>query len=102
MTNNEQTRWPEIYTNAMLELEDALLAGRILEARAAISKRLVELQALPGLHTEERQAIADALQGLQSLDREDQRNKAAEVGQAALEKVSSISPSYAPQASKRA
>jgi len=84
------SNWPDVYTNAMLELEDALLAERIVEAREEIAKRLMELNHLPGLHTAERQAINDALQGLLIVEREDQRYKAAEMGKAALEKISSI------------
>jgi hypothetical protein len=79
----------------MLELENALLSGRIMEARTEIAERLVELDALPELHREERLAIADALQGLRSLEREDQQHKAAEIGKAALDRVSSISPRFA-------
>ena len=101
MADNASTGWPEVYSKAMWEIEDALLAGRIWDVRAEISKCLVELQALPGMHTEERQAIADALRCLQSLERDDQQHKAAEIGKAAWEKLSSISPRFAAQASNR-
>ena len=77
------------------------MAGYIFEARAEIANRLVELNYLPGLHAEERQTISEALQGLRSLEREEQRHKAAEIGQVAWEKLSSISPRFAPQASNR-
>ena len=94
------SNWPDVYSKAMLELEDALLAGRIVEAREEITKRLMELNHLPGLHTAERQAINDALQGLLTLEREDERNKAAEIGKAALEKISSIARRFTPQESE--
>ena len=99
MADNASTGWPEVYSKAMWEIEDAILAGRIWDVRAEISKCLVELQALPGMHTEERQAIADALRCLQSLERDDQRHNAAAIGKVAWRKVSSISPRFAPQAS---
>jgi len=97
----EQSNWPEAYCKAIWGLENALVAGYIVEARAEIANRLVELNHLPGLHAEERQAISEALRGLQSLEREDQGHKAAEIGKAAWEKLSSISPRFAPQASNR-
>jgi hypothetical protein len=102
MADNGQTGWPEVYSKAMWEIEDALLAGRVWDVRAEISKRLVELQALPGMLAEERQAIADALRCLQSLERDEQRHNAAAIGKIAWGKVSSISPRFAPQASSRA
>ncbi len=97
----EQSKWPEAYCKAMWGLETALLDGRILDARAEIAERLVELNYLPGLHAEEHQAIREVLEGLRSLELEDQRHKAAEVAQAAWEKLSSISPRFAPKASNR-
>ena len=101
MADNAQTGWPEVYCKAMWEIEDALLAGRIWDVRAEISKCLVELQALPEMRTQERQAIADALRCLQSLDGDNQRHNAAAIGKVAWRKVSSISPRFAPQASNR-
>jgi len=99
--SGEQSNWPEAYCNAIWGLENALLAGYIFEARAEIANRLVELNHLPGLHAEERLAISEGLQSLRSLEREDQRHKAAEIGKAAWEKLSSISPRFAPQAPNR-
>ena len=87
----EQSEWPEAYCKALWEFEDALLAGRIVDARGEISKRLVELNHLPGLHAQESQAISEAVHALQSLEREDHRHKAPEIGKGAFEKVSSIS-----------
>ena len=97
MADDAQTGWPELYSKAMWEIEDALLAGRIWDLRTELSKCLVELQALPGMHTEELQAIADALRCLQSLERDNQRHNAAAIGKVAWRKVSSISPRFAPQ-----
>jgi hypothetical protein len=73
----------------------AKMAGRIANARAEIVKRIQVLRDIPGLHEEERQAIEDALNNLQFLEREDsamtaeeERNKAA----AALERLLAIAP----------
>jgi 4-aminobutyrate aminotransferase-like enzyme len=84
----------------MWEIEVALVFGRIVEARAEISNRLFELNHLPGLHAKERLAISEAMVCLRSLEREDQRHKAAEIGKVVLEKVRSISARFAPQASE--
>jgi hypothetical protein len=69
------------------------MAGRIADARTEIVKRMEALRDIPGLHEEQRQAIEDALNNLQSLEREDaaitaeeDRNKAA----AALERLLEI------------
>jgi hypothetical protein len=40
------------------------MAGRIGNAREAIVKRVAKLQEIPRLHSEERQAIEDALRSL--------------------------------------
>jgi hypothetical protein len=93
----EQSTWPETYCKAMWEIENALVFGLIIEARAEISNRLFELNHLPGLHAKERLAISEAMVCLRSLEREDHRHKAAEIGKVVLEKVSSIS---APQAAE--
>ena len=98
----EQSTWPDAYCKAMWEIENALVFGRIVEARAEIANRLVALNHLPGLHAKERQDVSEALQALLSLEREDQRHKAAEIGKVVLEKVSSISARFAPQESEPA
>jgi hypothetical protein len=90
----ERSEWPEAYCKAVWEFENALLTGRIVDARREICNRLAELDQLPGLHARERQAISEAVQGLQSLEREDQRHKAPEIGKVAFEKISSISRSF--------
>jgi len=43
------------------------MSGRIESARNEIATRLEKLRIIPGLHTEERQAISDALSGLRVL-----------------------------------
>jgi hypothetical protein len=96
-----QSPWPEAYCKAIWELENALVAGCIFEARAEIANRLVELDNLPGLHGEERLAISEALQCLRSLEHEDQRYRAIEIGKAAWLKLRSISTSFATQPADR-
>ena len=107
MSDYDQEEWVEVYKSAVLELEQSLIAGRIADARSEIVKRVEALRSLPGLHEvealrnlpglheEERQAIEDALNNLQFLEREDasitaeEERKAAE---AALERLRSIAP----------
>ena len=93
MTEHDQEKWVELYKATLLELKQSLMAGRIAEARAEILKRMEALRDIPGLHDEERQAIEDALNNLQFLEREDtaiaaeeKHNKAA----AALERLLEI------------
>jgi hypothetical protein len=79
----------------MLELEHALMAGRIMDARSEILRRLETLRDIPGLHEPERQAIRDALSGLRSVEREEVRyadQKHREPAQLAREKLRSIGP----------
>ncbi len=90
MAEHDQEKWVELYKAAVLELKQSLMAGRIADARTEIVKRIEALRAIPGLHEEERQAIEDALNNLQFLEREDtaitaeeEHNKAA----AALERL---------------
>ena len=66
-------KWAEIYQKAILELEHAKMRGRIGDARAQIRSRVEKLQDIPGLHSEERQAIDDALNALRFLEREEDR-----------------------------
>jgi hypothetical protein len=95
MSDFDQTRWYRLYSRAMLELEHALMAGRIMDARSEILRRLETLRDIPGLHEPERQAIRDALSGLRSIEREEVRytdQKHREAAQLALEKLRSIGP----------
>jgi hypothetical protein len=74
MTENGAA-WQEAYEAAMLELNPTKLPQRILFARYAISKRVEELQEDHLGTPEERQAISDALHGLNVLERELQGNE---------------------------
>jgi hypothetical protein len=61
------------YKAAVLETDDKKLGERIHAAKGAIDMRLQELQSHHGGTPEERQAITDALGGLQVLRRELER-----------------------------
>jgi hypothetical protein len=61
-----------MYRTAMLELERAKMDGRIKAARTEIVARVERLHDMPGLHTEERRAIEDALSGLRLLAAEEE------------------------------
>jgi hypothetical protein len=62
--------WQESYQAAILETDDRKLPQRLQVAKAAIDDRLHELQRDHGGTLEERQAISDALGGLNVLRRE--------------------------------
>jgi hypothetical protein len=62
--------WEESYEAAILETDDKKLPNRLQAAKAAIDNRLHELQFDHGGTPEERQAITDALGGLNVLRRE--------------------------------
>jgi hypothetical protein len=62
--------WEESYQAAILETDDKKLQNRIQAAKAAIDNRLHDLHADHGGTLEERQAITDALGGLNVLRRE--------------------------------
>jgi hypothetical protein len=61
--------WDESYKAAVLETDDKKMGERIHVAKGAIDTRLQELQNDHGGTPEERQAITDALDGLQVLER---------------------------------
>ena len=65
--------WDESYKAAVLETDDKKLRERIQVAKGAIDMRLQEMQMDHGGTPEERQAITDALGGLQVLRRELER-----------------------------
>ena len=94
MPDYEQEDWFRIYARAMVELEQAKIAGRIGDARTEIAARIEKLRDMPGLHGPERQAIDDALNSLRSLEQEDERAKADErrIAEAALEKLKVLGP----------
>jgi hypothetical protein len=62
--------WEESYEAAMLGTDDKNLPNLLQAAKAAIDNRLHDLQADHGGTPEERQAITDALGGLNVLRRE--------------------------------
>ena len=62
--------WDEVYKAALLETDDKELSNRLHTAKAAIDKRLQEMQVDHGGTPEERQAIIDALAALSVLRRE--------------------------------
>jgi hypothetical protein len=62
--------WHGLYEAAMLELDPAALRSRILIARAEIVGRMDKLSTLDySLSSQERQAITDALNTLETLER---------------------------------
>jgi hypothetical protein len=88
--------WVSLYHSALIELEHARMAGRIIEARTAIVSRMEKLTTLPGLHPQERRAIEDALRSLRLLEKEDARLTEEEGRRSidhALEKLRSVKDS---------
>jgi hypothetical protein len=67
--------WEESYKTAILETDDAKLPNRLRAAKGAIDTRLQEMQMDHGGTPEERQAITDALAGLNVLRRELERRR---------------------------
>ena len=76
--------WEESYEAAMLETDDKKLPNLLQAAKAAIDTRLHQLQ-FDGGSPEERQAITDALGGLNVL-RENGKYAPAKQGRAMLER----------------
>jgi hypothetical protein len=66
--------WHDLYKSAMLETDRGKLQQRIHAAKAAIDDRLQELLMDHGGTPEERQAISDALAGLNVIGRELERD----------------------------
>jgi hypothetical protein len=89
--NYAQEKWITLYEAALLELKQALMAGRIMEARTEIVKRVEHLEKMPGLQPRERRSIADALNGLRSLEREEARRQ-REAAELALQELAAIAP----------
>jgi len=73
MEDYQKEDWVSLYQSALIELEQAKMSGRIDAAQRAIFARVEKLTTLPELHPQERQAIEDALRGLNFLKREDAR-----------------------------
>ena len=93
MEEYQSQDWVSLYQSALIELEQAKIAGRINAAQKAIVARVELLRALPGLHTEEHHAIDDAMHALEILQQEEARFDAEAEGRAvdeSLEKLRSI------------
>ena len=56
--------WVEVYKAALVETDEGKLPNRIQAAKVAVDNRLYELQMDHGGTPEERQALSDALAGL--------------------------------------
>jgi hypothetical protein len=96
MENYREENWVSLYQSALTELEQVKMSGRIEAAKTAIVTRMEKLCTMPGLHPEERQAIEDALRGLNVLRREEARLTAEQkrlTVEKSLEKLHSIGPS---------
>jgi 4-aminobutyrate aminotransferase-like enzyme len=94
-TDYDNEKWVWLYRSALLELEDSLMAGRIMDARVAIMARVEQLKNIPGIHAAEKLAIEDALGALRMLEREEIRHEAERqrtLVQEALEKLQAIEP----------
>lgn len=95
MNDYEKEKWVRLYESAMVELEQALMVGRLVDARAEIVRRVEKLRDMPGLHTKERQGIDDALRNLRVLEQEIVRNAVEEqrrVAESALQKLRLLKP----------
>jgi hypothetical protein len=96
MRDPDKELWVDLYRMAMMELENAKIAGRIGDARGEIEARLEKLSSIPGLHIVEKQAIDDALSGLRSLERADKLDADTErlVAERALQSLRVIAPRF--------
>jgi hypothetical protein len=93
--NYKNENWVALYRAALIELEQAKMSGRIEDARIEIVARIEKLHTMPGLHTEERDAIADALRALRFLEQEETHFDAEQNCRAldkALETLRSVAP----------
>jgi hypothetical protein len=96
MPDPEKEFWVDLYRMAMMELENAKIAGRIGDARSEIAVRLEKLRDIPGLHIVEKQAIDDALSGLHSLECNEERDPDNErqIAEKALQSLRVIAPRF--------
>jgi hypothetical protein len=96
MPDSDKELWVDLYRMAMMELENAKIAGRIGDARIEIAARLERLRDIPGLHTVEKQAIDDALSGLHSLEHTEERDADTErrIAERALQSLRVIAPRF--------
>jgi hypothetical protein len=93
MHDRDKELWVDLYRMAMMELENAKIAGRIGDARIEIAARLEKLRDTPGLHSVEKQAIDDALIALQSLERTEECDE-RHVAERALQSLRVIAPRF--------
>ena len=96
MPDPDKELWVDLYRMAMMELENARIAGRIGDTRVEIAARLEKLRSIPGLHTVEIQAIDDALRGLHGLECTEERNADNErqIAERALQSLRVIAPRF--------
>ena len=96
MADPDKELWVDLYRMAMMELENAKIAGRIGDARIEIAARLEKLREIPGLHTVEKQALDDALSALRSRERIDERDGDDErrIAEKALQSLRVIAPRF--------
>jgi hypothetical protein len=96
MPDPEKELWVDLYRMAMMELENAKIAGRIGDARSEIAVRLEKLRDIPGLHIVEKQAIDDALSGLHGLECNEERDPDNErqIAEKALQSLRVIAPRF--------
>ena len=94
MPDPDKELWVDLYRMAMMELENAKIAGRIGDARIEIATRIDKLREIPGLHTVEKQAIDDAMSALNSLERAEERDADDErrIADKALQSLRVIGP----------
>jgi hypothetical protein len=73
VAETEDGNWRDSYQQALLELDPARLSQKVLDAEAAIFRRLQQLSVdgqAKGVHKEERMAINDAIANLRVLQQE--------------------------------
>jgi hypothetical protein len=95
MENYQKEDWVSLYQSALIELEQAKIAGRIMDAQKSILDRVEKLRKIPGLHPEEYHAIDDASRALGFLAAEDARFDAEAERRAideTLHRVRSVGP----------
>jgi hypothetical protein len=93
MEDYQKGDWVSLFQSALIELEQAKIAGRIDTAQKAIVGRVQQLSTMPELHWEERCAIQEALRELEVLQREEARFDAEaerRAGEESLEKLGSV------------
>jgi hypothetical protein len=96
MAGPDKELWVDLYRMAMMELENAKIAGRIGDARIEIAARLERLRDIPGLHTVEKQAIDAALSGLHSLEHTEEQDADTErrIAERALQSLRVMAPRF--------